>query len=321
MINKPEVACSLIINVSRGDTPILEYTLPHILNSHAIRFSEVIVVVDKEPAEGRIRQQNLQYSLEELYETLDKIRKSGCEFTQEFVNYNTEDVNRIFSKWFGHSDVSYRCAGGTPIYAFLYGLDNAQYDFRLHLDSDMLIHDPGPKSWVCKAIEILEQIPEVLFVNQTWGVQPKSSPAPDSMPSMDIGFEQRVSQIFSTRCFLFSMEKLRTTFLPIEAKQHPWLKRVVYTLQGRSSYVALEQMITSALNRTNTYRADLNMEWGFNLHAWDKSIFQNPHINGIVRQIEAGHIPPEHLGQHNLNYSLFLRETDRLTKDAAQSNS
>jgi hypothetical protein len=188
----------------------------------------------------------------------------------------------------------------------LYGLELAQHDFRLHLDSDMLIYDPGPKSWVQKAMEVLGRTPEVLFVNQTWGLPTKDAPSPEVIPSVDRGFEQRVSQVFSTRCFLFSMAKLDTCFLPIVPAKHPVHKQIVYFLQKRSPHMALEHMIGRALSRQNFYRADLDADWGLNLHAWDKLVFQDAEIEMVLKRIQAGQIPADHQGQHNLNYDLFL---------------
>lgn len=309
--NKSKIACSLIINVARGDVPILQYTLPHIFDTHKIHFDDIVIVVDESAAEGRIRQHSPQYSLEELYGVLGAMRQQGYEFRQETVSYNRQDVKRTFSKWFGRSSVGFRCAGGTPIYAFLYGLEQAQYDFCLHLDSDMLIYDPGPTSWVQKAVEVLKNTPEVLFVNQTWGPQTRASASPKAIPSVDLGFEQRVSQVFSTRCFLFSMRNLEERFLPIVPVKHPILKRVIYSFQRRSSYLALEQIIGLALVRKNFFRADLDLEWGFNLHAWDKRVFQDTQITIVLNQIAAGQIPVEHQGQHDLNYDLFLHCSER----------
>jgi hypothetical protein len=308
MTTKTEVPCSLIINVARGDTPILEYTLPHIIDSHKVWFAEVIVVIDEKPSEGRIRQNYQQYSLEALYEALAKVRGRGYKFRQEAISYRSEDVQRVFSKWFGNPRVTFRCAGGTPIYAFLYGLDVASYDFRLHLDSDMLIHDPGPASWAQKAIEVLRMVPEILFVNQRWGIQTAANPAPKELPSFDLGYGQRVSQIFSSRCFLFSRQKLNESFLPIMPKKHPIAKRLIYKIQNRSPYIALEQMISSALSHKGLYRADLDLDWGCNLHAWDKGIFQDRYVNDVLQRIEIGQFPFSHTGQYNLDYNLFLQE-------------
>jgi hypothetical protein len=305
METRPKTPCSLVINVARGDTPILEYTLPHILDTHKVRFAEVVVVIDEQPSEGRIRQAYQQYPLEELYQALGKIRSRGYEFRQETVSYRKEDVQRVFSRWFGQSRMSYRCAGGTPIYAFLYGLDIARYDFRLHFDSDMLIYDPGPKSWVEKAIEVLESVPEILFANQTWGIQTQASPAPRELPSFDLGYGERVSQVFSSRCFLFSMNKLEKSLLPINAVKHPLAKQIVYRFQKRSPHVALEQMISNTLTRQGKYRADLDMKWGLSLHAWDKSVFQDQYIGEVLKQIENGQFPNEHIGQYNLDYNCF----------------
>lgn len=309
---KPEILCSLIVNVARGDTPILEYTLPHIIETHKARFSEVVIVVDEKPSEGRILESYPQHSLRELYETLDRVRSRGYEFRQETISYAPEDVQRVYLEWFGHTRITFRCAGGTPIYAFLYGLNIAAYDYCLHLDSDMLIYDPGPTSWIDKAIALLESTPQIMFVNQSWGIQTESVPSPPELPTVRLASGQLVSQVFSSRCFLFSRKKIERAFLPIPDKKHSIPKQVIYRIQRRSPYVALEQMISAALERSNTFRADLDPKCGWNLHAWDKRIFADRRIRDVLGYIEAGLYPVRHTGQYNLNYELFLQDFDKV---------
>jgi hypothetical protein len=315
---RDQVSCSLVINVARGDAPILEFTLPHMLDTHKARFREVVVVVDEIPSVGRIGRQSQQYGLDSLYEALEKVRSRGYSFRQEVVSYRSDDVRSIYSKWFGRTDVSYRCASGTPVYAFLYGVEMAHANFRLHLDSDMLIYDPGPTSWVLRAIRVLQEIPEILFVNQTWGMQSEASPAPQYLPSVDLGYGERVSRIFSSRCFLCDMEKLEQALMPITPTKHPFVKRIAYLMQGRPPFVALEQMISAALVHSGTYRADLGMKWGYNLHAWDKRVFADARVSAVINRFAKGYMPAGHIGKHDLDYGLFLDETQELVQHCGE---
>lgn len=299
------VRCSLVINVSMADVPILRYTIPHILSSHKVEFSDMVLVIDERPIEGRIGQQG-QHSLTELLAALDAIRQMGYEFRQVRVDYSSAAIQDTFYRWFGHDHVGLRCAGGTPIYAFLFGLDQAREDFRLHLDSDMLVHDPGPRSWVGRAIEIIKEYPEILFVNQTFGPQCKDDSLHPFLAPYHPGLGQRVAQTFSTRCFLFNMAKLRSQFLPIEAIRHPFLKTLIYRVQGRSPFVALEEMIAHRLRATGTYRCDLDRSWGFNLHAWNKQVFHDPRIGDVIRCVQQGKIPPGQCGKPNLDFGAFF---------------
>jgi len=287
--------CALVINVSRGDVPTLNRTLPHLLTTHKFSFAETIVVVDGLPAQGRIARTYRQYSLEQLLDALRSVKSQGYEFRQVFVDYSPEVIHRTMYSWFGTAEVTIRCAGGTPIYAFLYALDQAKSDYRLHLDSDMIIYDPGPSSWVDAAINILQTHREVMFVNQHFG------PTDD-----DERFALKKTQEFSTRCFLFSMSKLRDGFLPVTPEKHPIFKRIAYRLERRSPYLALEQMIAAHLRVAKMYRCDLDASHGFNVHACDKQIFTSHRAENIIRRIEAGDVPDEQMGKDNLESSAYL---------------
>jgi hypothetical protein len=303
---RQEVACSLVMNVTVGDVPILEHTIPHILSSHKIEFAEVIVVVDELKAQGRILEQSRQYSLADLFSSLEAIRERGYEFRQISVDYGIAAVRQTFYEWFGNARVGFRCAGGTPIYAFLYGLDQSYNDFRLHLDCDMLIYDPRPQSWVEEAVRVIEENDRILFVNQGWGPCCSDCAPLERKTAFDMDTGQRVAQTFSTRCFLFSMSKLRKQFLPMKAAQHPFPKTVYYRAQGRSPFVPLEQMIAHRLDITGMFRCELDRSWGYSLHAWDKQVFNHSRIGEVIRRIQDGRTPNAHCGQYNLNYSIFL---------------
>lgn len=303
---KPEVECSLVVNVARGDVPLLEFMIPHILSSHKVRFSEVLIVVDESTAEGRLGTQP-QYTLHELSEALDRTRERGYRFRQVSIDSSPDRVQAIFCKWFGQPEVSFRCAGGTPIYAFLFGLEQAQCDYRLHVDVDMLIYDPGPRSWVEQAMTILRRTEAVVFVNQAGGPHHEDCTRPEHIAGFDKVLGLHVDGAFSTRCFLYSDRKLQERFLPMDAVRYSVLKRLQYYLQGRSSFMALEQMIAHRLSHSVFLRCDLDRSWGFSLHAGvDKSVFLDPRIKDVIARVERGEAPLGQCGYYDLVFQTFL---------------
>ncbi len=302
---KSEVECSLVVNVARADVPILEHTIPHIISSHKVRFAEVLIVIDEIGVVGRLGKQQ-QYSVQELTGALDRLQSKGYQFQQVTVDGSSETAQHVFGKWFDQTDISFRCAGGTPIYAFLFGLEQARCDYRLHLDADMLIFDPSPQSWVQHAITILQDTKEVLFVNQAGGPHHDRCPRPEHIAAFDERLGLHADKTFSTRCFLYSDRKLQDHFLPIVPARHPVHKRVKYKVQRRSSYLALEQMIARGLGRSTFLRCDLQRAWGFNLHAGvDKSVFLDPRIDDIITRIQLGDAPAGQCGYYDLVFESF----------------
>lgn len=308
-VDMPIADCSLVINVARGDVPLLAHTIPHLLTTHKVAFSETLIVVDGGVAEGRIAQRYTQYSLDHLTDTLEQLQGQGYRFRIVNVDYSPYAIGSTFAAWFGNTHVSLKCAGGTPIYAFLFGLDQARCDFRLHLDSDMLVYDPASCSWIDEAIRVLRDVPEVLFVNQAGGPHHPNCPRSEHLATFNPNLGLHVAKDFSTRSFLFSMSKLNRSFLPMRAVKFPLPKRLRYRLQRRSVYMALEQMIAANLARSECWRCELSRLYGFNLHAGDKTRFLELNMTSVVSAISKGDTPMQQCGKYDLDFDAFPLNT------------
>src|SRR5215813_10309696 len=199
---KPDVACSLVVNTSPADTRLVGHVLPHLVRTHKSSFQEIIVVVDESRPTGRLAQESA-LSLSELRLALEAIRRSGTQFKEVLLDTSASARRDVFGKWFGTDDVALRCAAGTPIYAFLFGIEQASAPFRLHVDSDMLFFDPGPVSWVARATEILATRAEVAFVTQMMGPPNLDGVDHECLAPMNKAYGLRLTQDFSTRCFLY----------------------------------------------------------------------------------------------------------------------
>jgi hypothetical protein len=101
------------------------------------------------------------------------------------------------------------------------------------------------------------------------------------------------------------MEKLRSRFLPMKGIKHPFIKSMYYRMQGRSPFVALEEMVAHRLRVLGAFRCELDRTWGYTLHAWDKEVFQHAGIDDVLACIKDGTVPDAHCGQYNLDYDLF----------------
>ncbi len=293
------VPCTLVVNVSTNDVTLVRSALPHLLRTHKAKFSDVVVLVDETSPTGRLTGNRSPCSLQQLRDELATLRKAGLDFREVALDLGEASVRGTFEKWFGTSRVSLRCAGGTPIYAFLFGLEQAKTRYRLHVDSDMLFFDPGPNSWIAAAIAVLERHDRVIFVTQMMGPPALDGTDHEFLPPHRKEFGLRVSHAFSTRCFLYDDQKLQS-FLPLVPARFRFPRSVIYRLMRGSAFKPLEQMIELQQENACLYRCALEAEFGFNLHAWNKAFFEDDKIQGTIEDIERGHVPDAQRGSANL---------------------
>lgn len=286
------VDCTLVVNVGPRDHIVAARTLPHLIRTHKVEFEEICVVLDRKSTSGRLAGEPAPDSGALFQETLDSLPPATKVIEVDRSRARRATIN---SRWFGRSSVSDRCAGGTPIYPFVFGLDAATSRYRLHMDCDMLIHDPGPESWIQRAIGVLEEHVDILSVNQMMGPGSDTTEAPQFFAGVHRDRGLRLSQRFTSRCFFYDHQRLSAT-LPMQPRTHDWKKRLFYVLAGRGPYTAFEQMVEMHLHRTRSYRCDLDPGHGFSIHGWNKQFFQDPAIAETISAIEDGLFPPEQRG-------------------------
>src|SRR5262245_31425881 len=128
---------SVVINASLGEAAVVEVVLPHILRSHKITFTEVVVVVDTRPREGKLATGPQADDWQRFSALTSSLVADGWPVKLFEVDYSPAVMRDLNERWFG-AQVSVRCSNGSAIYAYLYGLDCCSGDARFHVDCDML---------------------------------------------------------------------------------------------------------------------------------------------------------------------------------------
>ena len=155
-----------------------------------------------------------------------------------------------------------------------------------------------------KAIEILEDNEKVVFVKQTQGPPTLSGAYHEFLAPYNQQIGLRISQVLTSRCFLFSKAKLEDKLLPIYPLKWSIVRRCMGYTKGRvsSPYMALETMISETLKRKAYYQCELESDFGFSLHAWNKKVFSNLKIEQVIQDIELGKVPESQRGLVNLEF-------------------
>ena len=285
----------VVMNVTNIDGMIVSHTIPHILRTHKDTISRLTVVIDERKRTGRLQAAETKH---DVVRTLDEIASAAGSTAINVVRLDYPQAKTTMRRWFGNERVAARCAGGTPLLAFLFGMDQASAAYVLRTDCDMIYFDASPSGWLTDARRLLDDYPDIYFVNPHLG--PPGGSDSNGITAEKGGAGLRLSHAFSTRCFLYKRSKLEA-LIPLVRAMHPFPKRVQYFAQGRSGERALEESIAMTLKARGTYRCDLEPSSAIAIHVAHRRRFAEAGFESIVCDVEHGRFPECQAGDHNLS--------------------
>jgi hypothetical protein len=289
------MAYEVVMNVTDIDGSIVSHTIPHILRTHNGTICRLTVVIDERKRTGRLQAAETK---NDIVRTLGEITLVAGNIRMNVVRLDYSQAKATMHRWFGNKRVAARCAGGTPVLAFLFGMDQASAAYVLRTDCDMLYFDASLCGWLADGRRLLDDHPDIYFVNPYLG--PPGERDSNGITAQKDEAGLRLSSAFSTRCFLYKRSKLES-LLPLVRAMHPFPKRVQYHAQGRSGERALEESIAMTLRARGAYRCDLEPSSAVAIHVADRGRFAKPGFESIVCDVEHGRFPECQAGHHNLS--------------------
>lgn len=266
---------SIAANVCSADSALIKYTVQNWLRVFAGRLSEVLLVVDERPLSGRIAEQHRNvFESDELYEVLDDLALLDSRIRYNALDYGS--VARTGQKWFQESGIL-RCQAGTPIFAFVQAIEESSDDIVLRTDADMLFCDGG---WVDEAIRILEG-------NESDLVEP---------PKLGMEFHPSY-ELVSTRAFMVKRSEFVSNCLPLKAHRTDLARRVHRFLQGRSSWLALEEIFEKEKKTNRIRHRILRPQLGFSVHVYNREDAHVENFEKMISLIESNRVPGDQVEQ------------------------
>jgi hypothetical protein len=300
----------VVMNVTDIDGTIISHTIPHILRTHKNTICRLTIIIDKRKRTGRLQTAETEQDIARI---LNHIALVADGTTLNVVGLDYSQAKATMRRWFGNERVAARCAGGTPLLAFLFGMDQASAEYVLRADCDMLYFDASPSGWLSEGQHLLDDYPDIYFVNPYLGPPGGNNSNGITAQKSETGL--RLSYAFSTRCFLYKRSKLEN-LLPLARAMHPFPKRVQYRVQRRSGEQALEQSIAMTLKARGRYRCDLEASSAVAIHVAHRARFSEPGFESIVCDVEHGHFPECQAGNHNLSDE-WISDRKATEEDAA----
>lgn len=260
---------SFTTNATLADFIRLKYFLPNVLRVFGERLSELVVIIDAKPEEGRIsvlQQSNKKHTplSGQLIAEL-----SGLDKRIRFAELDYSQVKDISRKWFAQDSII-RCQAGTPIFAFLYGLEISQSPRVFRSDCDMLFNDKG-------------------FID-------KINEAEESIDLIQPPFLRDMPGEFSSRAFFVNRQAIERK-LPLQPAKLGFLRQLHRRYHQRPVFMALEQIFEHNIQRNNLNCVKQTTALGHTMHLPKREDFHDANIEEIISRFNSGIIPAAQLAK------------------------
>lgn len=265
---------SISTNVSLADDVRIRLTVPNWLRVFESEILEIVIIVDEKPATGRIAQLHSDSGdLDGIYEELEKLRRLDSRIRYVPLP-SPEGLFNVSRKWFRRGS-PVRCQAGTPILAFIFGIEEASCDPVLRTDCDMLFCNRG---WVTQALDILS-----------------SGSADIVEPPRLGGPKDNVPAAISSRAFMLHRNCFARNCLPIDPHRLDLLRQVHRFINGRPPWLALEQMLQIEKNKGRLRHLPIDVASGFSMHIPTRADASIDGFEKICAAVESGDIPEAQL--------------------------
>jgi len=290
-------SCSLWFLVARTDVPFMMQTIPHIIKMCNYPFAQKVVAVDTSTLSGDYISRPCIGTFTELRQCCDKLLNSGVVDRIVNVDFSGDYQEIVYKKHFGKSIGQTHNYRGAPVLGYIFLLEQAESDYLVHFNTDMLIYQHSKYNWIEEGIKAMCQYHEIACVTPLSG-----PPAKDGLLHQKVPYERdpcgfyRFKQ-FTSRKFLVDIKRFEK-LLPLK----------ILCKEGAGKKLdKWEIMISNRLKETTFFRVDLDTPSAWALHSsytHDHTFVQN--LPRIIEKIESGWYPPMQTGHYNLHLRSWL---------------
>jgi hypothetical protein len=303
------VGVTLQINLAPPDVLHAVHVAPHQLRVWGDQVDEILFTLDAiRPSAGRFaeRWDELLPAMNELLERLEREHRHA---RIDVVDASPTAVSRVAARFFAAEHIPMKDSRGGPLYAYFYGLDRAENDLVLHVDSDMLF---GGRShtWVQEAVAAIRADESVLLASPLPGPPRRDGRLcgqPDARPEPGLPHGFRFHSM-STRVFLLDRARLSERIGALPLAPPLLLRSRVKALINRNPMVAMpEQILTREMRRHRLARLDFLGEHPgmWSLHPPYRSPAFYQALPSLIARVEAEDLPDEQRGHYDFVDALF----------------
>jgi hypothetical protein len=300
---------TLQINLSAGDSTYAAWTVPAIIAAHPGATERLLVVDLCKPQATRIIDPARRYAepaytarQQKVLQLSESWLASGL--VDRVVALRPGDplfpvLSRRYLRPWARETHDY---GGCALMAYLAAFELCRTRWLLHFDADMLVHQAAGFDWVGQGQQAMAGSANVIAA-----VPRPSPPSPDrpEIPSENerLAFRTHASgwlnAWFSTRCYLFDLERLRP-LLPLLQGGIYW-ENILVRLLNRGYPRSPEVILHRRLRAADRWRLMLRDERAWLLHPVQKDAAFVAVLPRLLEAVRKGEVPAGQRGQQDLD--------------------
>ena len=262
--NSPK--CDLFFLSAVTDLPFLKFTVPHQVKQCKVN-GRRILRIDTSPVSGYYKNHRELSRLSELKDLGNNLLNEGLIDEVVQIDYNREVVNSAYRRHFGKNFPETHCFRGYPYYGSILPFEFSDSEYIAHLDSDMLIYHQEGFDWIQEAIDIMEENQDIICCLPLSG--PPLSKGQLHQGTTEYKFDKKrdiyLFKNFTSRIFIMNKERF-TSLLPMKIDWLSWREPIKSKLFGNGKMLCWEVSVTSAIEKSTFYRADLAKKFAWSLH-------------------------------------------------------
>jgi hypothetical protein len=298
--------CDLFILSAVTDLSFLRFTIPHQVNQCKVNGKRVLRI-DTSPVSGYYKNHRELSKLSELRDLGTKFLNEGLIHEVLQIEYTKDCVDAAYLRHFGKKFPETHCFRGYPYYGSVLPFESSDSEYIAHLDSDMLIYQEQDFDWIQESIEIMEKNKDIICCLPLSG--PPSSEGQLHQGTTEYKFDKKrgiyLFKNFTSRIFV--MNKMRfMSLLPMRIDWLSWREPIKSILWGNGKMLCWEVSVTSAIEKSTFYRADLANKFAWSLHPPERGERFNSMIPEIISKIESGWFPRRQAGHYDLNLDWWI---------------
>ncbi len=288
---------TLQISLAPSDHRLAVHLLPHQIRTWRSQVAEILLTVDLHRSRGRFAD-DWAAGRDRIMALANSIE--GARVLP--VDDSPAAAAEVSREFFGGRRIPRKDHRGGPYYSYFFALHAAKHPRVLHCDADMLFGGGSP-TWLAEACTLMDRQPDILVTAPLPG-----PPAPDGrlrelpgirLPAPEFAYE---FPDMSTRLFLLDRDRWRRRVGGLVPRFASPRGVILALLEGNTPRQLPEKLITAEMTRHGLRRVDfLGAAPGmWSLHPPYRGADFFAKLPDLVRRVEAGDMPPEQLGFHDV---------------------
>jgi hypothetical protein len=302
---------TLQINLSPGDVAYAERTVPALLAAHP-SVAERLLVVDVckpqrtgivDPAK-RFPEPAYGHRVEKILGFAESLRASGRVDRVEIMRPDSSLFPQLARRYLRPWMKETHDYGGCALMSYLAAFELCRTRHLLHYDADMLLYQAPGYDWAPPAADAMARLEEAVAGSPRQAPPPEGTDGPTSHERISVETCESgwLNAWFSTRCYLFDMEKLRPR-LPLLQGRVYW-ESLAARLRGRGYPRSPEIMLFRRMSATGGKRLTLSDRRAWMLHPVRKDARFIASLERLLACVARGECPPGQRGVADLNLEL-----------------